>query len=110
MIDLELRNKELVNFNRKGDDGNIVLIGDSHAEALEFNLNEELKKNNLNLFRFKTELYLPEFDMVNRKTLKKVKYFNKNNESITTFLKENKNLIVLIHNRYALRFLETKFN
>ena len=110
VIDLELRNKELVNFNRKGDDGNIVLIGDSHAEALEFNLNEELKKNNLNLFRFKTELYLPEFDMVNRKTLKKVKYFNKNNESITTFLKENKNLIVLIHNRYALRFLETKFN
>ncbi len=110
MIDIELRNKEIVDFNRVGNNGNIVLIGDSHAEALEFNLNEELKKNNFNLFRFKTELYLPDFDMVNRKTLKKVKYFNKNNKSITTFLKENENLVVLIHNRYALRFLETKFN
>jgi peptidoglycan/LPS O-acetylase OafA/YrhL len=110
VIDLELRNEKLIVFNRAGEDGNIVLIGDSHAEALEFNLNKELIKNNLNLFRFKTELYLPEFDMVNRKTLKKVKYFNINNESITAFLKENKNLIVLIHNRYALRFLETKFD
>ena len=86
------------------------MIGDSHAEAIEFILNEELTKNKYNLFRFKTELYLPNFNMVNRKSLKEVNYFNKNNDKITKFLKNEKNLIVLIHHRYAASFLETKFD
>ena len=110
IIDLNLRNKEKIEFNKSGNKGNVLLIGDSHAEAIEFILNEELTKNKYNLFRSKTELYLPNFDMINRKTQKKVNYFNKNNDKITNFLQDEKNLIVLLHNRYATSFLETWFD
>jgi len=109
IIELNLRNKETVKYNRNGLNGDILLIGDSHAEALEFNLNKQLIENDYNLFRFKTEIYLPNFNMLNRRSLKEIEYFNTNNDEITNFLKKNNNLIVLIHNRYALRFLETKF-
>jgi len=110
IIEIDLRNKEKIEFNKSGTEGNVVLIGDSHAESLEFILNEELTKNKYNLFRFRTELYLPNFNMVNRKSLKKIKYFNESNNKITTFLNNEENLIVLIHNRYALSFLEKKFD
>ena len=52
IIDLDLRNKKKIEFNQNGTKGDIVLIGDSHAEALEFILNNELTKNEYNLFRF----------------------------------------------------------
>ena len=110
IIEIDLRNKEKIEFNKSGTKGNVVLIGDSHAESLEFILNEELTKNKYNLFRFRTELYLPNFNMVNRKSLKEIKYFNESNNKITTFLNNEENLIILIHNRYALSFLEKKFD
>jgi len=109
IIDLNLRNKEKIEYYKGGLNGDVLLIGDSHAEALEYNLNIKLKKNNYSLHRFKTEIYLPDHDMIKRKSLKKITYFNVNNDEISNFLKKNDNLIVLIHNRYALRFLETVF-
>ena len=56
------------NFFQKENTQKVVLIGDSHAEALEFHLNEEIKKNDLILHRFSTALYLKNFNFSNKKT------------------------------------------
>ena len=105
----KLREKN-VNFFQKENTEKIVLIGDSHAEALEFKLNEELKKNNLSLFRFKTRMYLDDFDFVDRKTKKNDENYLKNNLQIEKFLKENSNLIIVFHQRWSVIFLETWFD
>ena len=86
------------------------MIGDSHAGALEYHLNEELKKNNLNLFRFNTPFFLKNFNMVDRRTKKaELKFINQNN-NIDKFLKENSNLIIILHQRWSIRILETQFD
>ena len=86
------------------------MIGDSHGGALEFNLNEEIKKKDLSLIRFGTSLYLTDFKLVNKKTAKIDNVFNDNNIKIDNFLKENSNLIVVFHHRWTIRFLETFFD
>ena len=102
--------EENVNFYQKDNTQKIVLIGDSHSGALEFNLNEEIKKKDLSLIRFGTGLYLTDFKLVNRKTAKIDNEFNDNNIKIDNFLKENSNLIVILHYRWSYKFLETYFD
>jgi peptidoglycan/LPS O-acetylase OafA/YrhL len=98
-----------VNFHQNDNTQKIVLIGDSHAESLEFNLNEEIKKKDLSLIRFSTRMYLSDFNFVNKKTGKINENFININIKIDNFLKENSNLIVVFHQRWSMKFLETLF-
>jgi len=98
------------NFFKKENTQKVVLIGDSHAEALEFHLNEEIKKNDLSLYRFKTALYLNNFNFSNKKTGKIIKSFSKSNKKLDKFIKENSNLVVIMHYRWSIKFLETYFD
>ena len=99
-----------INFHQKDNTQKIVLIGDSHSGSLEFNLNEEIKKKDLSLIRFSTEMYLTDFNSLDKKTKKINENFNKTNIKIDNFLKENSNLIVVFHQRWSIRFLETYFD
>lgn len=98
-------------YNTKGIIGNdVVLIGDSHALAIQFHLNNELKKINYNHYGFETPLYLNNFNLVDRKTKNIDQDFIKKNSSISEFLKNKKDLIVIIHSRFSIRILETLFD
>jgi hypothetical protein len=98
------------NFHQKDNTQKIVLIGDSHAAALEFNLNEEIKKKDLSLIRLYTIMYLTDFNFVNKKTKKKVENFIESNIKIDNFLKKNSNLIIVFHQRWTIFLLETLFD
>ena len=102
--------EDKVNFYQKENTQKIVLIGDSHAGSLEFNLNKEINNNHFSLFRFPTGMYLKDFNYINRKTKKINKNFIKNNIRIEKFLKDNSDLIVIINQRWSMRFLETYFD
>lgn len=97
-------------YNQKLNTQKVILIGDSHAEVLEYYLNEELKKNDLSLFRHVTYLYLKDFYNVDHKTKIIDKSFFENNNKIENFLKENSNLIIVMHQRWALRISENFFD
>ena len=102
--------EENVKLFQRDSGKKVVLIGDSHARMLEYNLNEIIKKRNLSLFKFETDLYLKNFKKVDRKTkIIDQNYFN-NNIKIDNFLKENSDLIIILHHRWAIRFLETYFD
>ena len=88
----------------------IVLIGDSHSDALLYNLNKESDKKNFSLYRFNTGLYLKDFNYINKKTKKINKGFFEINNEIENFLKNNSNLIIIYHARWSLRLLETFFS
>lgn len=98
-------------YNTKGKIGNdVVLIGDSHALAIQFHLNNELKKINYNHYGFETPLYLNNLNLVDRKTKNTDQDFIKKNSTISEFLKNKKDLIVIIHSRFSIRILETLFD
>ena len=99
-----------IKFNQKKNKKKIVLIGDSHASALAFELNSEAKKNNLSLIRYETQSYLKNFNFVYRKTGKIDKKFPVYNNKIDSFLDKNSDLIVILHNRWSYRILETYFD
>ena len=99
-----------VNFYQKDNTQKVVLIGDSHSESLEFKLNEEIKKKDLSLFRFHTLIYLTDFNYVNKKTNRIDEIFVDNNVKIDNFLEENSNLIVVFHQRWVVRLLETYYD
>ena len=103
----KLREKKVDLFQRD-DAQKIVLIGDSHVDALEFNLNEEIKKKNLSLFKFNTSMYLKNFNFINSFTNKIDKNYNKNNIEINSFLEKNSDLIIILHQRWSL-ILEEKY-
>ena len=98
-----------VNFFQRDNTRKVILIGDSHSMTLEFNLNEEIKKKNLSLFKFDTGMYLVGFNYVNRRNNKVQANFAENNNKIDNFLEQNKNSIVVLHHRWTWRFLETNF-
>ncbi len=103
-------NKDTIEFFQKDNLPKVVLIGDSHAADLQYYLNKELKKNSFSLFRFSTRIYLHDFNYISLKTKEIDKDFIKNNNEITKFLKENKNLIVIFHQRWPLIIHATAFN
>jgi len=109
IFQIDLRPKKL-NFHQKDNAQKIVLIGDSHARALEFNLNEEIKKKDFSLIGFETLFYLTDFNIVKKKTGKINENFIDRNIKIDNFLKENSDLIVVFHQRWTYLLLETFFD
>ena len=95
-------------FFQKPNTQKVVLVGDSLAGSLEFNLNEEIKKNNLSLFRFNTYMYLGNFDLYNRKTNKFEEQYFKENSETTNFLEKNSDLIVIFHQRWFTKISSFK--
>ena len=92
---------------QKDNSQKVALIGDSHAGSLWYNLNEEIKKNDLSLFVFQPFMYLKDFNRVHRKT----KVFSKiTTDETDNFLTENSNLIVILHYRWTLKILETFYD
>ena len=98
------------NYYQKDNTQKVVLIGDSHAETLVFNLNEEIKKKDLSLIKFPTQMYLTNFNYVRKKIKKIDEKFIDKNIKIDNFLEENSNLIIVFHQRWTLRLLETYFD
>ena len=97
-------------FNTSGKNGTVVLIGDSYAGTLEYNLNENLKQRGYKLERFFTDFYINGFNLVNRKTNENNKEFPIINRNIKTYLAQNKELILVFHHRSTVKLLETYFD
>ena len=95
-------------YYQKENTQKVVLIGDSHSASLEYNLNEEIKKNELSFYRFKPFMYLKDFNRVNRKTNNFGKVSTDN--EIDNFLASNSELIVILHFRWSLKILETHYD
>ena len=100
--------EENINLYQNDDGQRIVLLGDSHAGALLYSLNEEIKKNKLNLNRLTTRIYLKDFDFIVKG--QGSPKFIENNYKIDKFLKENSNLIVVYHLRWSIKILNTWFD
>ena len=96
-----------IDYNKKKDTQKIVLIGDSHAKALAYNLNEELKKKDFSLYFFQTLMYLKNFMHTKKKYNKE---FLKNNENIDNFLENNSNLVVIFHHRWTRHLTHVYFD
>jgi peptidoglycan/LPS O-acetylase OafA/YrhL len=107
----ELR-KEILETNRskKGNLGEIYLIGDSHAQSLTYYLNESSKKESYNFYNVRTSLYLPNFNEVDRKSKNISKIYLETNNNINKFLEDKSNLIVILHYRWSSKLLETYFD
>jgi len=99
-----LDNKDLY---QKDNLQKVVLIGDSHSASILYHLNEQTKKNDLSLFRFQPFMYLKDFNRVKRKTNDIGKI---STVEIDNFLKDNSNLIVILHFRWTLKILETFYD
>ena len=106
----KLRNLKDVNFNTKGTKGNVVLLGDSHSDSIEYLLNEKLIKESFNLLRFETRIYEKNLNKYDNKTNKLNKNFKKKNLEIEEYLNEEKNLIIVIHYRWSFQVLNTLFD
>ena len=91
-----------VTIHNKIDDKkkNIVLIGDSHASALHYYLNEELKKY-YNFFLFDTVFYINDFNSVKAKNKNISKKFEENNKNIKNFLDTQKDTIIIWHQLWS---------
>jgi peptidoglycan/LPS O-acetylase OafA/YrhL len=86
---------------------NVFLIGDSHAESLQFILNKRLKEINYNLFSFITSdayLYIQNFQQIDLKNNINEKYIQKNKD-IEKFLSKEKGLVI-IHQRWINQMFE----
>lgn len=100
--------EENVKLYQKDGNQKIVLLGDSHAGALEHSLNEKAKSEDLSLYRLTTRIYLKDFDfMVKGKNSSK---FLENNYKIDKFFEENSNLIVVYHLRWSIKILNEWFD
>jgi hypothetical protein len=93
-----------------GNLGMVALIGDSHAGSLKYHLNEELKKINYNLYDHTgTSYYVQNFNRVDGvRNIYNVDNFIEENKKIDILLKENKNLIIVFHQRWTNWLLEEK--
>ena len=86
---------------------NVTIIGDSHADSLNFYLSKRLREKDFNFYSFTTPFYMPGFKQLDRKTGKIEQSFQNTNNNITEFLKNNNNKIVIIHKFWSNKYLET---
>ena len=100
IISESLSQKKIIHNQIEEDKKNIVLIGDSHASALHYFLNEELKKY-YNFFSFETTFYINDFNSVSKKNKNISKKFLENNKNIKNFLETQKDSIVIWHHQWS---------
>ena len=93
-----------------GNLNNILLIGDSHSDALKYHFNKELTKQSYNFYKKDASPYLQNFNRIEKKTLLVDKTYSKKTKEIDKFLEENKNLIVVWHQRWSLWLSGERFN
>jgi len=93
-----------------GNLNNILLIGDSHSDALTYHFNEELTKRSYNFYKKDSALYLQNFNRIEKKTLLVDKTYIEGTKEIDKFLQEQKNLIVIWHQRWTLWLTEEYFD
>ena len=105
-----LKTKEKINFNKQGIKGNVVLIGDSHSDAIAYHLNEKLIKESFNLSRFITRLYVKNLNQYNYLTNQINESFINGNLKIEEYINKENNLIVVLHQRWTLSILSTYFD
>ena len=105
-----LKTKEKINFNKQGIKGNVVLIGDSHSDAIVYHLNEKLIKESFNLSRFITRLYVKNLNQYNYLTNQINESFINGNLKIEEYINKENNLIVVLHQRWTLSILSTYFD
>ena len=105
-----LNYKEKINFNTQGTKGNVVLVGDSHSGVLAYHLNEELIKESVNLTRFKTSLYVKNLNQYNYRTNQINEVFINKNLKIEEYINIEKNLIVVVHQRWTSQILGIQFD
>ncbi len=107
-LNQSLNEKEL---NKISDNLNkVLLIGDSHSDALIYHLNNKLTKKEYSFYYKNTHLYLKNFNQIEKKNSQIIKTYIEDNEKIDKFLKEHKNLIVIWHQRWSLKLLEEYFD
>ena len=88
----------------------VVLIGDSHATSLAFNLNEQIKGSKFSLSFMFSDLYVNNVNLKNRKTgIIDMSHLGRTRE-INDFLKKHEKLIVVLHHRWSLKILGTHFD
>ena len=105
-----LEYKEKINFNKQGIKGNVVLIGDSHSDAIAYHLNEKLIKESFNLSRFITRLYVKNLNQYNYLTNQINESFINGNLKIEEYINKENNLIVVFHQRWTFSILGTFFD
>ncbi len=98
-----------IEFN-KGSKGEIILIGDSHADTLSNELNNAAQENDFSLKRFHTHMLLPEIQEYDLIMNSIDDNFYKKNTQIINYLKQSKGSTIVIYNYYSLRILEKDAN
>jgi peptidoglycan/LPS O-acetylase OafA/YrhL len=86
ILQAKLKEDNIIPYQRDNAQ-KIILIGDSHANSLAYNLNHYVKKKDLSLFIFNNNVYDSEI-------------YSKNNKKLDNFLKNNSNLIVILHYKW----------
>ena len=100
---------EKINYNTNGNKGSVVLIGDSHIESIEYHLNQELIKENINLSLLYTQLFAKNINKYDSRTNQIDKEFASKNLEIEKYLNREKNLILVLHHRWSVMILSTDF-
>ena len=90
--------EENISLHQTKNSQKVFLIGDSHADALTYNLNAKIKNNDLSLFKVNIEMYLKDIQI---KNLANHDDFIKRYNQIDNFLYNNSNLIVIFHQRWS---------
>jgi peptidoglycan/LPS O-acetylase OafA/YrhL len=106
-------NKSLDNdkLNRViGNQKAILLIGDSHSDALKYHFNKELTKQSYNFYKKDSYFYLTNFNLITKKEGIVEEYYAEENKKIDNFFQEHKNLIVVWHQRWSIKLLEEQFD
>tara|TARA_B100000787_G_scaffold85683_1_gene63199 strand:+ start:353 stop:2308 length:1956 start_codon:yes stop_codon:yes gene_type:complete len=93
-----------VDFNTQGTEGNVLVIGDSHAGDILYQLNEKLIKENVNLAQLGTALYIENLNQINNPN------FKYHNLKIKKYLNKEKNLIVIFHQRWTHQISKILYN
>jgi peptidoglycan/LPS O-acetylase OafA/YrhL len=98
-------------YNKKnGKLGDVLLIGNSHAASLKYYLSQELEKKSYSFFSNGCcETYFPNTNFFNGQKINNEKHFE-NINFVNTFLKQNKNLIFVWHERWTFKLLERHFD
>ena len=104
----DIRDKK---YNRTdGKLGEVFLFGNSHSGSLKYYLNQALENKSYSFFSNGCcELYFPNTNLFHGKKRVNEKHFE-NINFVNNFLKQHKNLIVVWHERWTNKLLETQFD